>query len=178
MNMDTAPQITITKATSQHAEIIAAIAVQSFIESHGHSAPAADIENYVATKYSIAAIADELSGNNNVYYIIYYDQQPAGYSKILLNTPPVGTVAQNFCKLDRLYLLAQFHDLKLGLTLLNHNISLSKENAQAGIWLYTWTSNHRAVRFYTRAGFKITGHTHFRISETHTNPNHQMLLLF
>jgi ribosomal protein S18 acetylase RimI-like enzyme len=46
------------------------------------------------------------------------------------------------------------------------------------MWLYTWTGNERAVSFYLKAGFKIIGSHNFKISATHSNPNHRMLLEF
>ena len=46
------------------------------------------------------------------------------------------------------------------------------------MWLYVWTENHRAVNFYNNLGFKIVGEYDFKIFETHSNPNHQMLLSY
>lgn len=38
--------------------------------------------------------------------------------------------------------------------------------------------NHRAVNFYLKTGFQITGSYDFKLSDTHSNPNHRMLLLY
>jgi len=38
--------------------------------------------------------------------------------------------------------------------------------------------NHRAVDFYKKAGGVIVGNTDFKISETHSNPNHIMYFEF
>jgi diamine N-acetyltransferase len=80
--------------------------------------------------------------------------------------------------MERLYLLKQFYNLKLGAALLHFNIDLSKRNNQAGMWLFTWKENMRAVNFYQKNGFVIIGSHDFKISETHSNPNHLMLLRF
>jgi ribosomal protein S18 acetylase RimI-like enzyme len=47
---------------------------------------------------------------------------------------------------------------------------------EAGVWLYVWKENHRAVAFYQKMGFEIVGEGLFKISETHYNPNHVMYL--
>jgi ribosomal protein S18 acetylase RimI-like enzyme len=58
------------------------------------------------------------------------------------------------------------------------NIDYSREQGQAGMWLFTWTGNERAVDFYKKVGFTIIGSHQFKLSETHYNPNHQMLLQY
>ena len=170
--------VTIVKATTYNAALLADIGRITFIVSHGHSAPAADIDASDATKYTPAVIQQELSDPKNIYHILYYDQQAAGYSKIVLHSPHPGMPQQNITKLERIYLLKEFYELKLGYELLRFNIDLSKKNNEAGMWLYVWKENHRAVNFYTKAGFRITGSYDFKLSETHSNPNHRMLLLY
>ncbi|HEV7781874.1 MAG TPA: GNAT family N-acetyltransferase, partial [Chitinophagaceae bacterium] len=119
-----------------------------------------------------------LSDTNNHFHIIGYDDRPAGYSKIIFDYPYEGSTENNITKLERIYVLKEFYDLKLGLELLQFNIGLAKSNNQAGIWLFVWKENQRAFNFYIRNGFTITGSYDFRLSPTHTNPNHQMLLRF
>jgi len=169
---------TITRATKKDAALLCEIATQTFIASHGHSASEADINNYIAEKYSMAAITEELDDTKNIYHIIYYNDIPAGYSKIIFDAPYAGSEKQHITKLDRIYLLPRFYDLSLGKILLQFNIDLAKKNQQAGIWLFVWTANERAVNFYSKNGFVIIGSHNFKISANHSNPNHQMLLEF
>jgi ribosomal protein S18 acetylase RimI-like enzyme len=169
---------TIEKATIKDAELLSKIGTQTFIESHGHSASEKDITNYIKLKFTKVAFEAELKDANNVFHIIYYNQKPVGYSKTIDNVSQETIPFKNTTKLERLYVLEEFHQLKLGLELFHFNIELSKKNQQAGIWLYTWIENHKAINFYKKAGFKIVGSYDFKISETHSNPNHQMLLLY
>jgi ribosomal protein S18 acetylase RimI-like enzyme len=148
------------------------------LPSHGSSASEDDINSYVAEKYTNEVSQKELADPNNIYHIIYCNGQPAGYSKIIFNVGHPNIPIGNVTKLERLYLLKEFYDLKLGHELLQFNIELAQQNKQAGMWLFTWKGNERAVHFYDKAGFKIIGSHDFKISETHSNPNHQMLLRF
>jgi RimJ/RimL family protein N-acetyltransferase len=170
--------VRIRKATKEDAPLLAAIAAASFIESHGHSAPAADIQAYVAEKYNPAVLQQELQDPDNIYHLLYFQEQPAGYSRIIFNTPCPGSPEQHITKLERLYLLKAFYKLQLGTALFEFNVNLMKENKQAGAWLYVWKDNQRAVQFYQQAGFVIIGSHDFQISATHSNPNHRMLLRF
>ncbi|MBL0182688.1 MAG: GNAT family N-acetyltransferase [Chitinophagaceae bacterium] len=170
--------ISIVIANEHDAELLGNIARISFIESHGHSAGQEDINAYINEKYSDAVFKEELNNATNIYHFIYYAGHAAGFSKIVMNCPYAGAEVNNITKMERLYLLKAFYDLKLGWKLLRHNIELAKRNGQAGMWLYVWKENERAVNFYTRAGFRITGSHDFQISPAHANPNHQMLLVF
>lgn len=170
--------ISIVKASIADLPLIADIGKRTFIESHGHSAPPEDIARYVEEKFSNEVIKTELSDTNNIFHIIYHENKPAGYSKIILNASHPDISLNNVTKLERLYLLKEFYNLKLGYELYAFNLDLSRQNKQAGIWLYVWKENHRAVDFYMRAGFEAIGSFDFQISPTHANPNHHMFLKY
>lgn len=170
--------IEIRRAGPEDAAILSAVAIPSFIESHGHSAPVNDINNYVNERYNPAALHEELSDPNNIFHLLYSDDQPAGYSKIIFNHRYDDNDPKTITKLERIYVLKKFYDQKLGKALFEYNLELAKQNGQAGIWLFVWTENKRAFNFYQKNGFKIVGAYDFRISPTHTNPNHRMRLFF
>ena len=170
--------ISITRPQKDDIALLAEMGKASFIESHGHSAKPDDINKYVNEKYTGKVFEAELHDLNNIYHIINYNRRPAGYSKIILNAANYNIAVKNVTKLERLYLLKEFYGLKLGHRLLQYNIELSRQSGQAGMWLFVWKENHRALNFYLKAGFKITGSYNFKISETHSNPNHQMLLIY
>ena len=168
----------ITRAGEKDFQLLSELAKLTFLESHGHSAPSADVAAYVTEKYSPAVIKEVLSNEKNIYFIIYTDNRPAGYSKIIFDTPYPDSPIKNITKLERLYLLKEFYSLKLGVQLFQFNIDLAKSNNQMGMWLFVWKENQRAVNFYKKSGFVIIGSHDFKISETHSNPNHQMFLKF
>lgn len=166
----------IIKAQEKDFNLLATIGKRSFIESHGWSATANIIEEYVAKNFTPALFQKELQKAEHVYYIIYHNDQPAGYSKIIYNTPHPSISKQQVTKLERLYLLKEFYGLKLGFELFQFNLQLSKQHHQAGIWLYVWKENHRAIDFYTKTGFKIVDSGFFKLTDTHSNPNYIMFL--
>jgi len=168
----------IVKASESDFELLSEIAKITFIESHGNSAKSEDINTYIIENYNTNAFKEELGDKKNIYYTIYYNNRLAGYSKIIFDSPYPNSQIKNLAKLERLYILKEFYDLKLGLDLFQFNVNLSKENNQMGIWLFVWKENKRAVNFYKKNGFLIIGSHDFKISETHSNPNHQMFLRF
>jgi len=170
--------VSIVRATENDTELLAELSRQTFLESHGHSAGKEDIDKYVAEKYSAEVLKQELADENNIYHLLYYNNKAAGFSKIIFNSPYLHATEKNITKLERIYLLTAFHDLHLGKQLFDFNIQLMKSNNQSGVWLYVWKENQRAIQFYTKKGFVIIGSHDFKISDNHSNPNHQLLLRF
>src|SRR5437868_169681 len=101
-------KISIAQAGRDDSHLLADIGKMSFIESHGHSASAEDINKYVNEKYTSDVFKAELSDTKNIYHIIYHDGKPAGYSKMILDVPHPGVPIENVTKLERLYLLKAF----------------------------------------------------------------------
>ena len=176
--MESQQPVTIIRATKKDAVILVAIGKQTFIESHGRSADKIDIDSYVHEKYNEGFFKKELAEPANIYHLLYFKEKLAGYSKIIFNCRGQNIAAENIAKLERLYLLQEYHGLHLGQQLFNFNIELAKSNHQSGIWLFVWKENNQAISFYSRNGFQIIGSYDFHISATHVNPNHQMLLKF
>ena len=170
--------ISIVKAGVKDAALLSGLATQTFTESHGHSAAAADIEAYVSKNYTPAMLQAELEDPANIYHIQYYHKLPVGFSKIVLNSPYEGSPGKAITKLERIYLLKSYYGTNLGPALMDFLIHLMKKEKQTGVWLYVWKENNRAIRFYEKKGFTITGSHDFPISPTHSNPNHRMLLEF
>lgn len=166
----------IVKAGREDFRLLAGISKPSFLEAHGHSASEDVINAYVKEKFSEDATKEDLASQTNLYHIIYHHNEPAGYSKIILHDAHPEISISNVTKLERLYLLKTFYGLNLGATLFEFNLKLSQQQGQKGMWLYVWKENHRAIRFYEKNGFKPLGSYDFRLSDTHTNPNHLMFL--
>jgi len=168
--------ITIRPATVTDVETIIAIGLVAVELAHRKSCSATDMAEYLNIHYNEAEITNELSNPDNCYHIIYYGTKAAGFSKIVYNIAHPNIAVPNVTKLDRIYILEEYWGMQLGYALLQHNINLARGNNQAGIWLFTWTGNERAVAFYLKNGFTIIGTHSFRVSATHSNPNHHMYL--
>jgi diamine N-acetyltransferase len=170
--------ISIVKATENDFMLLADLGKRTFIESHGRSASQRDIDIYTDQKYSPSAMLAELESTENIYHIICKEGQPVGYSKIILNATHPNIELANVTKLERLYLLRDVYNMNIGSTLFHFNVELSKAYDQTGMWLFVWKENSAAVKFYLKHNFNIIGSHDFPISETHSNPNHQMLVRY
>jgi diamine N-acetyltransferase len=170
------PMISTVRLTPEDAALLARIGGASLIESHGHSAPMETMEAYRDRSFSEEACRAELADEKNIFSAVYYNNEPAGYSKIIFNTPHPAVPLQPVTKLERLYLLKEFYGLKLGHHLLQQAIDLSKAEGDKGMWLEAWKGNERAIRFYQKQGFETVGEAAFRLTATHVNPAWVMVL--
>ena len=170
--------ITIRPATVNDSSILSVIAPQAFLESHGHSARPEELQTYIANKLSSDAFYQELTILENLYHIISVNGQVAGFSKIILSANHADIAENPVTKLERIYLLKTCYGIGAGEKLFDHNVRLSREHHQLGMWLHVWKENHRAIAFYRKHGFTVMGDYDFEISPTHFNPNHVMYLRY
>lgn len=170
--------VSFVRLTPADAPLLATMGGASLLESHGHSAPAEVMQQYVEDHFNIESCEVELREQTNIFTAIYFNGQPAGYSKVIFNTPCPAASLQPVTKLERLYLLKEFYDLKLGHSLLQHAIALSKEAGDKGLWLDVWTENHRATGFYRKQGFETVGEGRFTLTGNYTNPVWILLLRY
>ncbi|MFK7748395.1 MAG: N-acetyltransferase family protein [Kordia sp.] len=164
------------KATLNDISAIAKIGETTFLETYLPNTPKEAVESFVKKAFALDTLMAEFDNPKIHYFMIFLDEILAGYSKIELNAPTEYTAATQLTKLDRFYVLKQFHGQKLGAALFNYTIKFSKEQQQQGIWLYVLIANERALQFYTKNNFQIIGEYDFKISETRYNPNYVMFL--
>lgn len=168
----------IIKAGIEYAKVLSDIGAETLIDSHKDSAPVHEIDRYVKEKYNVRAITNELSDSKNIYHIIKYENEIAGFSKMMLNSNHPDIHSEKASKMDQIYLLSSFQGLKLGAKLLHYNIELSKANRQTGMWLIVWVGNHNSISFYEKFGFKIIADDDFHLTDTHTSRCHLMFLRY
>ncbi len=168
--------VSLVRLTSTDAELLSTIGGTSLIESHGHSATPQIMHEYVDKSFSAEVCRNELKDESNIFYAIFYNNEPAGYYKIILNKPHPAVALQPVTYMERLYLLSRFYDLKLGQQLMLHAVDLSKSSGEKGMWLNVWKENERAIRFYQKQGFETIGESEFVLTATHANPNWVMMM--
>ncbi len=169
---------TILRAQKEDYPLLTQIGVPSFLAAHGHSATKEVVEAFMKANYSEAAFERELSNDQNIYHVLFHEQAPVGYAKILLNATHPDIAQPNVTKLERLYLLKEYFGLGLAQQLVQFNIEYARQFDQAGMWLHVWIENKRAVAFYKKMGFKVIGAYDFKLTDDHYNPNHHMYLEF
>lgn len=157
--------ITFKTAITSDTEVIALLGRITYTESHGHFI---DDENdllaYCDNAFSIKKITEELESKNNLFHIVYVDDLPVGFSKVVLNQRFENKTEKNSSRLEKIYILNQFLPMKIGHPFLDFIIDKVKEKKATTIWLSVYIKNERGIRFYNRNQFNKIGELTFNVN--------------
>lgn len=159
--------IKIKIAKEANTEVLALLGRITYAESHGHFIDDKnDLSNYINEAFSVSKTKQDLNNSKNLFYIIYVDELPVGYAKLVLNALHESIVSENNCRLEKIYILNEFIPLKIG----QQFLTFLEEKATAlqldTMWLSVYIKNNRAIRFYERNEFKNVGELNFLVNGT------------
>jgi len=157
--------IKIKLATELDTEVLASLGKTTYAESHGHFIENEnDLIKYLRKNFSVSKTKEDLNNSKNLFYIIYVDDAPVGYAKLVLNAKHKSVASQNNCRLERIYILNDFIPLKLGQQFLTFLVENAKALKLDTMWLSVYIENYRAIRFYERNEFKNVGKLNFIVN--------------
>ncbi len=150
--------LTIRKATTADAEIVAMLAQITFDETFGHHfRDRNDLINYFNTTFSVAKIRSSIAKENNVFWLAFVDELPIGYAKLKKYSLNTTVEDVNCAQLQKIYLRKDYLNQQIGAPLqqviFDELIFLNKKS----LWLSVLKTNDRAIRFYEKNGFVTVG---------------------
>ncbi len=160
-----ANKLTIKRAELKDAEVLTKLGITTFCETFMKDNRKEDMDKYIAEEMNLARITGELNERDNVFFLAVYDDWVIGYAKMRTVKKPVELRNNNPVELERIYVLSQYHDKKIGLALMDHCMQYAKARGHDIVWLGVWEHNHRAVNFYKRWGFDFFGSHIFRLGD-------------
>jgi len=155
----------IRLATIDDLNTLQSIARITFFETFAHLNSAENMRNYLDKDLSMEKLRDELMNRNSSFYLAEEKGETMGYLK--LN----GCGAQSepnevtSLEIERIYLLRSFQSKGFGKELLDHALSIARNNQIEFVWLGVWENNHRAIAFYQKNGFEPYGTHIFRLGD-------------
>jgi len=157
--------INIKIANEADLDILALLGRLTYAESHGHFIDDKnDLTTYVNEAFSVSKTKQDINNPKHHFYIIYVDDLPVGYAKLVVNAFHKSVVSQNNCRLERIYILNDYIPLKIGQQLLNFIEEKARALQLDTMWLSVYIKNNRAIRFYQRNEFKTVGVLNFLVN--------------
>ena len=145
----------IRRATEVDATIIALLGRITFSESHEHFiADKKEFQAYLNKAFTIEKIKAELKDTNNLFWLVFKNDFPVGYSKLVINSPSEFLDFDKVCRLERIYILNDFLHLKIGSQLQELVFKKAKELQFSWVWLTVYAKNRIAVNFYEKNNYK------------------------
>lgn len=159
--------ITIKIVDTSKAETLSLLGRITYTESHGQFiTDKSDLFHYNNKAFSVENITNSILAPNNVYFIIYKNDFPAGYAKLVFNALNENVKHSSICRLERIYILNEFIHLKLGQKLLDEVLHYVKKMSYNVVWLTTYIKNDRAIHFYEKNQFSRVGKYDFIVGNT------------
>lgn len=157
--------IKIKIASETDTEVLALLGRLTWAESHGpYVEDKNDVLKYLDENFSVSKTKQNIANPNQLFCIIYADDFPVGYAKLVLNAPNEHVTSQSKCQLERIFILNDFIWLKIGQQLLTFVEEQAKKLQLDTMWLTVYIKNQRAIRFYERNEFKKVGEVNFLVN--------------
>jgi diamine N-acetyltransferase len=154
----------IRPATPEDAVIVALLGRITFAETFAHlfrSHPA-ELRAYLDRTFGVAKIATSLGKPENAYWLALWDCLPVGYAKLKHSSAPSGQAGKDAAQLQKIYVLNDFLGERIGEGLLRQVLPEARRRAPA-LWLDVLHENERAIGFYKKHGFAVTGEDAYTI---------------
>ena len=148
-------------ATVEDAVLLADISSTTFFDTYHAYNTKEDMEMFLQDHFNLDVITKELNNTENIFLLVYEDEQLCGYAK--LNESKIPEAVQDFpvIEIARIYSVKQKIGKGIGKILIEECIAVAKQKNKQMIWLGVWKENPRAIAFYQKNGFEIFGEQDF-----------------
>lgn len=159
---------TIRKATPDDASALAALAAVTFPLACPPSTSPADIAVHLAANLDERSFRGYLGDAGTTVLVVDIAGALHGYSMVSARPADDPDVAAALSivpsvELSKCYLHPDRHGTGTAMELMNATLQAAAEAGARGVWLGVNSQNARAVRFYTKCGFRQTGTRSFRL---------------
>ena len=158
--------IEIRLASPADAATIALLGQVTFSDTFGHLfRDRNDLIQYFERTFSVAKIEQSIAKSSTRYWLAFVDRLPVGYAKLKLNSPSPFLDMKAVCQLQKIYVLNDFHAMKIGFRLQKELLETAAALNYQNIWLSVLNENEKAIRFYKNNGFLAVGTHDFQIGK-------------
>ncbi len=141
-------------ATIKDAQIISNISKQTFYEAFHLQNTKADMDLFLASHFNVLDTVEELQNINNVFYLVYNNEQLCAYAKVVDVNNPKELPDYHTLRISRIYVINQFIGKGVGKLLMQTCIHKASSLKKDIVWLGVWEQNTNAINFYKHYGFQ------------------------
>jgi ribosomal protein S18 acetylase RimI-like enzyme len=126
---------------------------QTFSETFADVNSEENMNQYLTEKFSIEKLTSELKNPDSEFYFASLNNNIVGFLKVNFAETQTELKDKNALEIERIYVLKEFHGLKIGQLLYSKALQIANNSNLNYIWLGVWEENHRALNFYKKNGF-------------------------
>ncbi|MDQ0471534.1 GNAT family N-acetyltransferase [Labrys wisconsinensis] len=152
-------RIVLRRATTDDARALSGFAARSFQETFGPESKPRDMEAYLAKAFSPAVQTAEIADAAATVILALDDRTSglAGYAHLVARNADI--------ELKRLYVDAPWKGRGLAARLMDRIFEECRRHGGDRLWLTVWVRNHRAMAFYEKVGFRVSGSETFMLGD-------------
>jgi diamine N-acetyltransferase len=149
--------VKIKRCTLNDLRTLQEISYETFNETFKDQNSTENMNAYLERAFNLKQLEKELSNNSSQFFLIYLNDDIAGYLKTNTNDAQSEEMGDHSLEIERIYIKKKFQKHGLGKDLLNKAIEIAIERNKQKIWLGVWEKNENAIAFYKKMGFVQTG---------------------
>ncbi|MEP7247129.1 MAG: GNAT family N-acetyltransferase [Gammaproteobacteria bacterium] len=158
---------TVRRATAADAAALANLSVATFVETFGHLYPPEDLQEFLTRACSPDACRKLIEEPGNAVWLATFESpEPVAYMTVGTCKLPVENIEPAAGEIRQLYVLAKYHNLRLGTRLMTLALDWLATEGRAPLYVGVWSENDGAQRLYGRYGFTKIGEYGFRVGTT------------
>jgi ribosomal protein S18 acetylase RimI-like enzyme len=162
--------LSISPAVADDAAALAECAAITFPLACPPGSHPEDIRRHIESKLSTEQFEANIAAPGSTILCIREGGRIAGYSMVVLDQPTDAEVlaalsVSPVVELSKFYVHPDHHGRGSAGALMTATLELAAGSGLPGIWLGVNQENARAIRFYTKNGFRIVGTKRFRLGE-------------
>jgi ribosomal protein S18 acetylase RimI-like enzyme len=158
-------KVTIRRAATDDADILARIGRLTFAQSYADIIPPEDLESYTAGAFSPDLITCELSDPRTIYLLACIETNVCGYAKLQPTTTTPQISVPGPVELMRLYVVPGYEGNGIGSKLIKAALEATAGADYHSCWLRVWAGNKEAIRFYHRWRFEEVGSEPYMVGQ-------------
>lgn len=155
--------IVLRHATIADAAALSRFAARTFQEAFGSENKAIDMEAYMLEAFSPAVQSAEIA--DRAASVILAVRRGVSGEALIGYAHLVADEAGASIQLKRLYVDARWRGRGLSPLLMDEVLCECRRRGAERLWLAVWERNDRAIVFYKKIGFHISGQQTFRLGE-------------
>lgn len=157
--------VKLKRCTLEDLQTLQQISIYTFNETFKEQNSPENMSAYLEKAFNMEQLESELSNPSSQFFLVYYDDEVAGYLKVNTKDAQTEEMGQDSIEIERIYVKNNFQKLGLGKYMLNMAIEMAVESGKEKVWLGVWEKNENAIPFYKKLGFVQTGEHSFYMGD-------------
>lgn len=149
--------IVIRRATADDAELLAALARRTFVDTFGPDNTAEDMAIHVATSFGAEIQRGEIRDPRMTTLLAELGSTTVGFAQVCQGPPAACVTGDAPIEVRRFYVDRPFHGKGIAPALMRAVEQVARNLGGRTLWLGVWERNPRAIGFYTKCGFVDVG---------------------